>query len=333
MNIEGTSNYDQAAQLAQLSMLSAVQAVDTTQTGSAAAQTGIQPTADKATFSQTGQMMSQLAKLQTSDPAQFKAVTQGISEELSSQAKNSQDPMQSQVLSSLSKKFAQASQTGSMSALGQHHGGGGHGSKTKGAGGGDDEGMSAVFSTIAQDIASVTSNAGSGVFSMDGASLASNAGLNANQDPAQMMRELERLRETDPAQFKAVTQKISDDLATQAANSTDPAQSHRLTDMSAKFAQASQTGQMPALKSHGHGHGHGSHGKSGKGETGSLTDALDSAISSELAALSNSGPGVDAFSSLGSGLSSTNPYVNAFLNSQTFSSTLDFSSLGATTSV
>ena len=332
MTIDGISNYDQAAQLAQISMLSAVQSVDPTQAGSAASQSGIQPSSDKANFSQTGQMMSQLSKLQTSDPAQFKAVTQGIAQELSAQAQNSQNPLQSQVLTSLSNKFAQASQTGSMSALEQHHGGGGHGGKAQGADGKGGD-MSAVFSTISQDLAGLASNAGSSIFSLDGASSASNAGVSANPDPAQMMRDLEKLRETDPAKFKAVTQKISDDLATQAKNSTDPAQAKMLTDMSTKFAQASQTGQMPAMKSHKHGHGHGS-GKSG-GDASSLTDALDNAISNELAALSNSSPGANAFSSLGSGLGSgtTNAYLDSFLKSQALNSTLDFSSLGAAVSL
>ncbi len=67
----------------------------------------------------------------------------------------------------------------------------------------------------------------------------------------EQMAKLEELQKSDPAKFKAETQRISDELAQKAKEIQDPRKSQRLTAMSEKFAEASRTGDMTSLQRHG----------------------------------------------------------------------------------
>ena len=62
------------------------------------------------------------------------------------------------------------------------------------------------------------------------------------------MSQLQKLSTSDPEKFKAVAQKISDNLAAEAKNSGDSHQSALLTDMSTKFADAAKSGSMDSLQ-------------------------------------------------------------------------------------
>jgi hypothetical protein len=74
-------------------------------------------TPDQAEFSQAGSALSQLMQLQKSDPDRFKQLSQNISDSLATQASASSDPMQNQILTEMSQKFAASAQTGAMPDL------------------------------------------------------------------------------------------------------------------------------------------------------------------------------------------------------------------------
>jgi len=67
----------------------------------------------------------------------------------------------------------------------------------------------------------------------------------------QMMSSLMQLSSTDTDKFKEVAQQIADELAEQAQSATTIGQSTMLTQMSANFATAAQTGSMESLKPQG----------------------------------------------------------------------------------
>ncbi|KAF0232152.1 MAG: hypothetical protein FD177_2626 [Desulfovibrionaceae bacterium] len=67
----------------------------------------------------------------------------------------------------------------------------------------------------------------------------------------QMMSQLMQLSSTDTEKFKEVAQQIADDLAEQAESATTIGQSTMLTQMSANFATAAQSGSMESLKPQG----------------------------------------------------------------------------------
>jgi len=67
----------------------------------------------------------------------------------------------------------------------------------------------------------------------------------------QMMSQLMQLSSTDTDKFKEVAQQIADELAVQAQSATTIGQSSALTQMSANFATAAQTGSMESLKPQG----------------------------------------------------------------------------------
>lgn len=87
----------------------------------------MQPEADPQ-VSERSKLLQELNDLQKSDPAKFKQVTEEISQKLRDAA-NSTSGSQATSLNKLADKFAQASQSGDMSALqptGAHGGHGGH---------------------------------------------------------------------------------------------------------------------------------------------------------------------------------------------------------------
>jgi hypothetical protein len=67
----------------------------------------------------------------------------------------------------------------------------------------------------------------------------------------QMMSQLSQLASSDPSQFKAAAQNISDQLAEAAKTSSDSKEASMLTKMSAGFADAAKTGSMDSLKPQG----------------------------------------------------------------------------------
>lgn len=67
----------------------------------------------------------------------------------------------------------------------------------------------------------------------------------------QMMSSLMQLSSTNTDKFKEVAQQIADELAEQAESATTIGQSTMLTQMSANFATAAQTGSMESLKPQG----------------------------------------------------------------------------------
>ena len=202
--------------------------------------TGInQSSTDKTNLSQMGQMMSQLMQLSTTDQTKFKEVAQQISDDLSTKAQSASTIQQSQMLSDMSSNFAQAAQSGDMSSLKPKD----RPSQSQSGGGGGQDLFGEISSTISNDL-SGTSNAG-----ISSNSTASQSG--GMEAMGKLMKELSSLQTSDPAKFKQVTQQISGDLATQAKSATDGRESQMLSDMSAKFAAAAQSGDMSSLKPQG----------------------------------------------------------------------------------
>lgn len=72
---------------------------------------------DQAKISQGAKQMSELSQLASSDPTKFKEVAQKISDTLAEKAKNSSDSHESEMLTKMSEKFADAAKTGSMDSL------------------------------------------------------------------------------------------------------------------------------------------------------------------------------------------------------------------------
>jgi hypothetical protein len=99
-----------------------------------------------------------------------------------------------------------------------------------------------------------------------------------------LMSQLEQLSQTDPAKFKQVTAEISDKLKTEAGQATGQ-QAQFLSQLSDKFAQASQAGNMSRLEppKHAGGHHHGAHHAHAASQSqGSTPDSVESIIESAL---------------------------------------------------
>jgi hypothetical protein len=115
--------------------------------------------ASSTSMSKPGELLNKLSQLLQQDPTKFKAVTQQISDELKTAAQSATGP-QAAFLSKLSDDFAQASSSGSLSALQpqhgsqpgaagavhHHHGGGHHG----GGGGGIESVLSTALDQVNQ---------------------------------------------------------------------------------------------------------------------------------------------------------------------------------------
>jgi hypothetical protein len=89
----------------------------------------------------------------------------------------------------------------------------------------------------------------------------------------QMMSQLNQLATSNPTQFKADAQNISDQLAQAAKNTGDTKEAGVLNKMSQDFAEAAKTGSMSSLHGGGHRHHSGSYTASGT-SSGSSTSAL-----------------------------------------------------------
>jgi hypothetical protein len=102
--------------------------------------------------------------------------------------------------------------------------------------------------------------------------------------PGELLAKLSQLLQQDPAKFKQVTQKISDELQASAANASGP-QAEFLNKLSEHFAAASSSGSVSPLEpqagehsgapaAHHHHHGAGHHDAS-PGMPSVLSTALD----------------------------------------------------------
>lgn len=129
MSINGISIADQYTLNSKLSGLDQTQEASTDgESSTSVTKHKHRAKADEAGFSEMGKLMGQLAQLQQTDPDKFKTVTESISKDLASKAQTSTDSKQTQMLTDLSQKFDEASQTGDMSSLrpeppksGYHH--------------------------------------------------------------------------------------------------------------------------------------------------------------------------------------------------------------------
>jgi HSP90 family molecular chaperone len=100
---------------------------------------------------------------------------------------------------------------------------------------------------------------------------------------AKLMSELQQLQQSDPDKFKSVMSDIAKTLKTDAQNATG-SQATFLNNLSSKFDQAAQTGQMPDLQpkaqSAGGGHHHHHHVQSYQAQAASPADTSAATASS-----------------------------------------------------
>ncbi len=72
-------------------------------------------------------------------------------------------------------------------------------------------------------------------------------------DPAKLLKELEQLSKTNPAEFKKITAVIAQQLTAAAKDSADPTQALALTTLASDFTKASKSGNLSALFSQSNG--------------------------------------------------------------------------------
>ena len=113
----------------------------------------------------------------------------------------------------------------------------------------------------------LTTNSANNSLSTSAASSITQAPDNSQLSPfAQLMSELQKLQQTDPAKYQQVTQQISTNLQTAAQTATaagDTTKAAQLTQLSNDFSSASKSGQLPnvqdlaqAVGGHHHHHPH-----------------------------------------------------------------------------
>ena len=113
--------------------------------------------------------------------------------------------------------------------------------------------------------------------------------------PAKAYAELQKLQQSDPDKFKALTAKIADELKTAASQQTDTKAAQKLTDLASKFQSVSEGGDLSQLQPPQAGARGGHHHRSYTQSTSSdSTSAEQTAVSGLLQALqsgdsSNSG--------------------------------------------
>ncbi|MET0791394.1 MAG: hypothetical protein ABW061_07720 [Polyangiaceae bacterium] len=116
------------------------------------------------------------------------------------------------------------------------------------------------------------------------ASASSAASSSTVSKPGELMAKLSQLLQQDPAKFKQVTQQISDELKSQAADASGP-QAQFLSKLSDNFAQAASSGSLASLAppsggehagaAAAHHHHGGHHGGVSGGIESVLSKALD----------------------------------------------------------
>jgi hypothetical protein len=114
----------------------------------------------------------------------------------------------------------------------------------------------------------LTTNSANNSLSTSATSSITQAPDNSQLSPfAQLMAELQKLQQTDPAKYQQVTQQIATNLQTAAQTATaagDTTKAAQLTQLSNDFSSASKSGQLPnmqdlaqAVGGHHHHHHHG----------------------------------------------------------------------------
>lgn len=106
---------------------------------------------------------------------------------------------------------------------------------------------------------------------------------------AQMMSELQQLQQSDPTKYAQVTQQVASNLQSAAQTATSQGNTtaaSQLTQLSADFTQASQTGQLPNIQDlaqatgvTGHHHGHHHHAESASSDADSASSSSSSSSS------------------------------------------------------
>ena len=107
-------------------------------------------------------------------------------------------------------------------------------------------------------------------------------------DGAKLLKQLQDLQKSDPAEFKKATADIAAQL-TAAAQTAGGSEGNALTSRASKFIQASQTGTLTSLQS-GHHHGGHHHAAAASSDSStSSTSSTSSAVSSAIAAYQQAG--------------------------------------------
>jgi hypothetical protein len=119
-------------------------------------------------------------------------------------------------------------------------------------------GISSTSSNILQELEQAMSRSGSASSAGSAAGATSGDSTNLSQE-GQLFSQLQSLATTNPAEFKQVTATIAKQLQ-QAASQQTGSSATALTNLAAKFQQASQTGSASGLIPSHHGHHHGGGG-------------------------------------------------------------------------
>lgn len=123
---------------------------------------------------------------------------------------------------------------------------------------------------------------------------------------AQLMSTLQQLQQSNPAEYKQVTQQISTNLQTAAQTATTQGNTtlaNQLNQLSTDFSNASTSGQLPNIQDlaqamggasghhhhHGHGHAESSDSSSDSTSSSSTTTTTNSALSQLMSALQSMG--------------------------------------------
>ena len=156
--------------------------------------------------------------------------------------------------------------------------------------------ISSIFSSSATDALSQlyapTSTTGSTATSDAGSTVAIPAATSTSvSDGAKLLKQLQDLQKSDPAEFKKVTADIAAQL-TAAAKTAGGSEGTALTSLASKFTQASQTGTLTPLQSGHHhgGHHHAADADSSTSGASSTSSAVASAIAAYQQASGQSSP-------------------------------------------
>jgi 2-oxoglutarate dehydrogenase complex dehydrogenase (E1) component-like enzyme len=147
----------------------------------------------------------------------------------------------------------------------------------------------------------LTTNSANNSLSTSAASSISRAPDKSQLSPfAQLMSDLQKLQQTDPAKYQQVTQQIATNLQTAAQTATaagDTTKASQLTKLATDFSDASQSGQLPNMQDlaqaigrhHHHHHVEAASADSANTPSTSLTSSASQMLSQLLAAYQTNG--------------------------------------------
>ena len=147
--------------------------------------------------------------------------------------------------------------------------------------------ISSIFSSSATDplsslYAPTSTTSATATQDADSTAATSAATSTSVSNGAKLLKQLQDLQKSDPAEFKKVTADIAAQL-TAAAQTAGGSEGGALTSLASKFTQASQTGTLTPLQS-GHHHGGHHHAAASSDSSTSATSSPSSAVSSAIAA-------------------------------------------------